>query len=588
MAKSGIVKTNTDYESYFWVKWEQLGNQDITNNRTQIAWSCGVSCGHSFYSNAIKMSSVYINGVLVYSGGTYSNYSKGEHTVASGTMYIQHNNNGTKTFDISAFTGWLYASYNYSASATSHSLNAIPRQATLTSAPDFTDEQNPTITYSNPAGSAVTALDVCISFDRANDNVAYRAVPTGGSSYTFDFTEAERDVLRNGTASSNSRTVYFFLRTTIGEAVFYSAIEKTLSIVNANPTFTDSNVSYADVNSAVVGITGNNQHIVQSKSSLTATFDAAIANKGAKITGYTLELNGATKTATASGSVSFGAVNSTQDVTLSVTAKDSRGNTTTVNKNVTVLAWSLPVISASVERLNNYEDETHLMVDASYASVNGKNKLTISYKYKQSDGEYGSAVQINNKTQYTIVCDKNNAYVFSITAQDLFDSTTKEYSLDKGKFPLFIDTEMNAVGINEFPRVGEALRVAGGNAVFEKGISIHGADVADFVVEEGTDGIWKYRKWNNGIAECWGTATGTVSIDAAWGSLFFVNIPRSEFPVNLFVEAPVLVTTLENQNFFFSKYPATAQHTGIVSALSATTITDQAYSLQYIAKGRWK
>lgn len=27
---------------------------------------------------------------------------------------------------------------------------------------------------------------------------------------------------------------------------------------------------------------------------------------------------------------------------------------------------------------------------------------------------------------------------------------------------------------------------------------------ADYVVEEGTSGIWTYRKWNSGIAECWG------------------------------------------------------------------------------------
>ena len=41
MAKSGQVNTNTTYESYFWVKWEQVGNQDIANNRTQIKWTCG-------------------------------------------------------------------------------------------------------------------------------------------------------------------------------------------------------------------------------------------------------------------------------------------------------------------------------------------------------------------------------------------------------------------------------------------------------------------------------------------------------------------------------------------------------------------
>lgn len=34
---------------------------------------------------------------------------------------------------------------------------------------------------------------------------------------------------------------------------------------------------------------------------------------------------------------------------------------------------------------------------------------------------------------------------------------------------------------------------------------------ADYVVEEGTSGIWTYRKWNSGVAECWGVPSKTVS-----------------------------------------------------------------------------
>ena len=32
-------------------------------------------------------------------------------------------------------------------------------------------------------------------------------------------------------------------------------------------------------------------------------------------------------------------------------------------------------------------------------------------------------------------------------------------------------------------------------------------ETADYIVEEGTSGIWTYRKWASGIAECWGTQT---------------------------------------------------------------------------------
>lgn len=36
----------------------------------------------------------------------------------------------------------------------------------------------------------------------------------------------------------------------------------------------------------------------------------------------------------------------------------------------------------------------------------------------------------------------------------------------------------------------------------------------DYIVEQGISGIWTYRKWNSGIAECWGTYTGTTSYTA--------------------------------------------------------------------------
>lgn len=41
--------------------------------------------------------------------------------------------------------------------------------------------------------------------------------------------------------------------------------------------------------------------------------------------------------------------------------------------------------------------------------------------------------------------------------------------------------------------------------------------MADFIVEQGTSGIWTYRKWNSGIAECWGRAENN-SIPSGWST----------------------------------------------------------------------
>lgn len=49
---------------------------------------------------------------------------------------------------------------------------------------------------------------------------------------------------------------------------------------------------------------------------------------------------------------------------------------------------------------------------------------------------------------------------------------------------------------------------------FVDGLDAQGANLADYVVEQGTSGIWTYRKWNSGIAECWGRYSKSVAANA--------------------------------------------------------------------------
>jgi hypothetical protein len=73
------------------------------------------------------------------------------------------------------------------------------KYATITYAPNFNDESNPTIKYNNPAGKTVTSLQACISLDGSKADVSYRNIPKKGTSYTFDLTDEERNVLRENT-----------------------------------------------------------------------------------------------------------------------------------------------------------------------------------------------------------------------------------------------------------------------------------------------------------------------------------------------------------------------------------------------------
>lgn len=79
-------------------------------------------------------------------------------------------------------------------------------------------------------------------------------------------------------------------------------------------------------------------------------------------------------------------------------------------------------------------------------------------------------------------------------------------------------------------------------------ISISGgsspSDMADYVVSQGTSGIWKYRKWNSGIAECWGIGTCNVTTWTMWGSMYYgAGYTSYNYPSGLFNAIPVLVAS---------------------------------------------
>ena len=69
--------------------------------------------------------------------------------------------------------------------------------------------------------------------------------------------------------------------------------------------------------------------------------------------------------------------------------------------------------------------------------------------------------------------------------------------------------------------------------------SVAGGTAADYVVEQGTSGIWTYRKWSSGIAECWGAQSySNISVSSAWGSVYESSGQKLTFPSGLFTAAP--------------------------------------------------
>ena len=114
--------------------------------------------------------------------------------------------------------------------------------------------------------------------------------------------------------------------------------------------------------------------------------------------------------------------------------------------------------------------------------------------------------------------------------------------------------------------------------------------VADFVVEQGTNGIWNYRKWDSGIAECWGTTSKSISgvSKTAPFSGYCYEIGVVAFPTGLFISTPTAtVSGRLDSNYVCVSYSPVSTSSVSVELQANVSGTRTAYA--YInALGRWK
>jgi len=120
--------------------------------------------------------------------------------------------------------------------------------------------------------------------------------------------------------------------------------------------------------------------------------------------------------------------------------------------------------------------------------------------------------------------------------------------------------------------------------------------ITDFVVEQGTSGIWTWQKWNSGMAQCWGNyVLGTVAMTKAWGSLYeSTTAYQATFPSGLFTAAP---TYLDIQTGYGGGTAAFVERGNTAPTKTATdkfflvrptSATGQSMNVYIHAIGKWK
>lgn len=299
---------------------------------------------------------------------------------------------------------------------------------------------------------------------------------TNGSN-TITLTASQRSTVLAAMSSVKSFTGTFTLTTYSGSTQIGTASSKTATVqttsANSAPTFTA--FTYADSNTTAVGVTGNNQILIQNISTLKLTLTAATAKNGATISSYSVVAGSKTVSST-SITITVGTLSDKGKVPVVVTAIDSRGYTTAVTVNITVLEYEgISITDYSMRRVNEVEDATQVAIsgDITPVKIDSVNKNGLRYLYyrtrKTNDEAYGSYVNITSSTEYDdsgfsfesdewISLDADYSHYVQFLVTDKLTSDTVTITVPQGT-PL-LALRRKKVGINK-REPAAALDVAG-------------------------------------------------------------------------------------------------------------------------------
>lgn len=316
-----------------------------------------------------------------------------------------------------------------------------------TSTPNFVIGNSLLLKFFNPLGRTMTIKVL------GND---------GSTCYTYTSTSTSISGWNNANkyyqSIPNSKTGTYSVQVTTSVSDI-TVVGGTYSTVENDCIPAISSISYLDNNNSTVAITGDNQKIIQSYGTVRFTFSNCSSKKYATISRIDAIINGVSHYVSGSGTsgtfyLNYGTINSSSNITATIVITDSRGYTKSYSKQITMLEYSTPYISATANRTQNFYSETTLRGSASISSLNGGNSVTLKYAYKKlTDANYGAETVMQQYTDYILDLDNTYEWNIKITATDVLGSSQLVLKVNKGIPIVFFDRLLNATGFNCFPEL---------------------------------------------------------------------------------------------------------------------------------------
>lgn len=403
--------------------------QNTTANTSTVTAKLQLVSHYALYATALSGSYISV-------GGSKTNYSTsisygGSSTtttvLATKTVTVSHNSNGTATCNLSgAFVmNGTYRGYSVGTMTVSSTITlpTIPRASGLT----VPTSVNTGSTLSGTVSPSSTAFNHKVILKTGS--TVRNTISLAAGTTTFS------DVVEHSWfPSSTSGTVAVVLETYSGTTL----IATTTKNVTANvPTSIVPSVSALTAVSSVTSGTFANLY-VQGKTTakLTAT---ATAGTGSSIASYTFSGSGINTTVT-TNTATTSTLQSTGTQTYTVTVKDARGRSASKTVSITVYPYAAPSFGQpDVKRCdangNLTESGTYAKytINSTYASVNGKNTRTVTVAYSSNGGSSYSAETTLQATTDTASTKTgvygggafaiSSAYVIRFTIKDAYGAT---------------------------------------------------------------------------------------------------------------------------------------------------------------------
>lgn len=354
----------------------------IANNTSTVSFSFTMSAiTNSYdwnYTSKCVTAKCTING-STYTKQIYKYGGSGSLALASGSLTVPHNPDGSKTISMSiSVSDGIGASYTTGNASGSSTL-------TLTTLPRVSDLSLNKTTV--PADGVTTVIATATKKSSAfTDTLAvklgsYSKDITSGTAFTIP-----KDWINAITETSAVATVTVTTKT--GTTVIGSkSAELTVTVPDdVKPTI--NSITASEAVSSVTSAFGN--RFVKTLSQLNVSINAS-GIYGSTIKSYATSLDGVNYVGQAFNS---NALNKAGSLEIKTTVTDSRGRKATLSKTINVVDYASPTITSmtyypcdSAGKENSGGTYTKVLISGKVASVDSQNIKTLLLKYKATSGE---------------------------------------------------------------------------------------------------------------------------------------------------------------------------------------------------------